>query len=88
VKRKPIAIRKLSTMDRTPLLVRWIPGYRIKEELNISLDTLDEWHRKGLPKYQLGRITLYKESELHEMIEKHKKIAPIKNHDHGKKFNQ
>jgi hypothetical protein len=78
MKKSSHKFRKISAIDRSFLSVRWIPENRITREFDISKDTLEAWHRQGLPKYQLGRIILYKNDELNELIEKHKKL-PINN---------
>lgn len=52
--------------------------YAIISHFNICKKTLIAWHvKEGLPKYQLGRLTLYKEAELNELIEKHKILPKI-----------
>lgn len=65
-----------NTSINAPLTLEWVSDYAILTHFNICKKTLDAWHEKGgLPKYQIGRLTLYKASELNELIEKHKKPA-------------
>lgn len=60
--------------------IRWIDEVYIKEYLHISGSTLDKWHRtRGLSKYPVGKKVYYKEQEINEMIEKHKKPGQTNN---------
>ena len=72
---QPSTIKNLSV--HSPLVTGWVSDYAILTHFNICKKTLEAWHRKeGLPKYRIGRLTLYKETELNELIEKHK-ILPV-----------
>jgi hypothetical protein len=69
-------LTKGDTSINSPLSLEWVSDYAIITHFNICKKTLDAWHEKeGLPKYPIGRLTLYKVSELNELIEKHKKLA-------------
>jgi hypothetical protein len=69
-------LTKSDTSINSPLSLEWVSDYAILTHFNICRKTLEAWHEKeGLPKYQIGRLTLYKASELNELIEKHRKVA-------------
>jgi predicted DNA-binding transcriptional regulator AlpA len=83
-------LRKLFNMKRgaqtipgagdinSPLTCNWISEFVILTHFQISRRTLWAWHAEGLPKYTIGKLTLYKESEINEWIEKHRKMPQPK----------
>ena len=69
-------LTKSDTSINSPLSLEWVSDCAILTHFNICRKTLEAWHEKeGLPKYQIGRLILYKASELNELIEKHRKVA-------------
>jgi excisionase family DNA binding protein len=82
---KPRLQLSLDSKDiNSPLAYNWVSQYVVITHFHISKRTLDTWHAKeGLPKYKIGRLVLYKETDLHAWIEKHKTDPGSKNKNHN-----
>lgn len=53
----------------------WLTEQEVLDHFKICKRTLWVWYsRKGLPKYQLGRLTFYKKDDLDQLIQKNKKV--------------
>jgi hypothetical protein len=64
----------------SPLDLEFVSQYIVLTHFKISKRTLDTWHvKEGLPKYKLGKVIVYKESEIQALIEKHKKVKGNRN---------
>ena len=62
-------------LTKTPLPPGWVSAYAVMAYFQICKRTLWLWHRKGLPKYQIGKIAYYKVTDIDNLIERHRKVA-------------
>jgi len=70
----PVAQNNTST--NSTIASNWLTELEVLDHFKICKRTLWVWYsRKGLPKYQLGRLTFYKRDDLDQLIQKNKKIA-------------
>jgi hypothetical protein len=63
-----------SGLDVLMLLEDYKSDYAILSHFKIDKKTLESWHRRGLPKYKLGKVVLFRETELKDLIDRHKII--------------
>ena len=71
MERKLKAAKHVTSINSSPAL-HWISEYAVINHFHICKKTLVAWHRKeGLPRYQIGRVIMYKESDINLLIEKH-----------------
>lgn len=54
-----------------PVTIPWLTEQMVMSHFQICKRTLWVWHQKGLLKYQVGKLTLYKAEDLNALIEKH-----------------
>jgi hypothetical protein len=64
-----------NTSANPQIVPGFLSAYEVMARFQICKRTLWVWHQKGLPKYPLGKLILYKETELAELFLKNKKIA-------------